>query len=149
MSYLENLGLSKVTEVRSRKSKSVKQKVMDSIKSEILLLKLRSDLTLKKISKRVDGEIKEVNENRFWKPSNTSKDKVIFNIKVKGKIFGFGEEVDRYNPTYFECENDKNKLIEMLENFSSKLDTVDESKDDFWFLGNKPNTEEVKETVEE
>jgi hypothetical protein len=146
MSYLEMFG-NRVTEVRSRKSKSVKQRVMDSIRSEINLLNDRKDLTLQKISKRVDGVVKEVNENRFWKPSNTSKDKVIFNIKVKGKIFGFGEEVDRYSPKYFECENNKKALIEMLEDFNTKLDGIEENDDKFWFLGNKPTNEKVEETA--
>lgn len=131
------LGVETVNEGRFRKSKSVKQKVLDSIRSEIKLLNERENLILKKVNKTVDGKLTEVNENRFWKPSNTQKDKVLFSVKVKGKIFGFGNEVDRYNPNYFICNNDKDELVDMLEDFHSKLETVDENNNDFWSLGKK------------
>ena len=150
MSYLQQLGLdnNRVTVSRSRTKKSVKERVLDSIKSEISLIRLREDLTLKKINKTVDGEVKVQNENRFWKFDSSRKDKVFFNIKVKGKIFGFGEEVDRHNPQYFECENDKNKLIELLEDYMSKMKSIDENETDFWFLGSKPKKNEEVENTE-
>ena len=151
MSYLEKIGIdnSRITVSRSRQSKPIKQRVLDSIKSEISLIRQRDDLTLQKVNKTIDGVVKQLNENRFWKFDSSQLNKVVFNIKVKGKIFGFGEEVDRHNPKYFVCDNDKDKLIEMLEDFKSKMETIDESETDFWFLGSKPNNVNEVEKTEE
>lgn len=108
-----------------KQTKSYKEKVIDSIKNEIELIKKRSDLKIQKINKRIDGVLTEVNENRFWKESVTKPNTVIFNIKVKSKIFGFGENVDRYNPTYFECENNKEVLITKLTDIMNGLKELD------------------------
>ena len=148
--FIESIGLERVSDIRFRRGKSIKQRVLDSIKSEISLIESRDDLTLNKITKTIMGVKTEVNENRFWKNHNEDKSKVLFNIKVKGKIFGMGEEVERGNPKYFQCENSKESLIKSLEMIYDKLNTVDENKSEFWFLGNKPNTEESTQTeVEE
>lgn len=147
MNYLEKLNLNRVTEDRVRRTKSVKERVLTSIKNEIKLIEEREDLTLKKLTKTIDGKKTEVNENRFWKPSNKSKNNILFNIKVKGKIFGFGNEVDRYNTSYFECKNDKNVLIKELESLSEKMNTIDENDTNFWFIGKKPKNEETVEKV--
>lgn len=108
-----------------KQTKSYKEKVIKSIKNEIELIKKRSDLKIQKINKRIDGVLTEVNENRFWKESVTKPNTVIFNIKVKSKIFGFGENVDRYNPTYFECENNKEVLMTKLTDIMNGLEELD------------------------
>ena len=124
--FMNGIGIEKpIKEIRVRDGKTYKQKVIDSIKNEIKELKKRDDLTLRKINKRIDGEMKEVNENRFWKPSNTKPNTVVFNIKVKSKIFGFGEKVDRYSPNYYYCENDKDVLIKKLSDIMNGLEKLD------------------------
>jgi len=147
--FIESIGLERVSDIRFRKGKSVKQRVLDSIKSEISLIESREDLALLKVPKTMDGVKRFVNENRFWKTHNEDKSKTLFNIKVKGKIFGMGEEVKRGNPKYFQCESTKDSLIKSLNMIYEKIDTVDENKSEFWFLGSKPNTEVSTQTVVE
>ena len=140
--FMSGIGLETTKEVRVRGGLTYKQKVINSIKSEIKLIEKRVDLKLLKIKKRIDGEISEVNENRFWKPSNTKPNSVVFNIKVKSKIFGFGEEVDRYSPNYFQCVNDKDELIKKLTQIMEELEKL-EINHKFFQLPKKKN-EEVK-----
>lgn len=132
-----------------RQSKSYKEKVINSIKNEIKLIESRSDLKIQKINKRVDGEIKEVNENRFWKVRSNKPNSVIFNIKVKSKIFGFGEEVDRYSPHYFECENNKDVLIKKLTDIMEGLEKLDVNHKFFQLPNSKNNNTESNEEVTE
>ena len=81
-----------------------------------------------------------MNENRFWKPSNTKPNSVVFNIKVKSKIFGFGEEVDRYSPNYFQCVNEKDELIKKLTQIMEELEKL-EINHKFFQLRKKKNEE--------
>ena len=147
-SFISELGLGERVsgEKYVRQSKSYKEKVINSIKNEIELIEKRSDLTIQKINKRVDGEIKEVNENRFWKIKSSNPNSVIFNIKVKSKIFGFGEEVDRYSPNYFECENNKEVLIKKLTDIMEGLESLDVNHKFFQLPNSKKNdTESVND----
>ena len=138
--FMSEIGLETTKEVRIRGGLTYKQKVINSIKSEIKLIEKRVDLKLLKIKKRIDGEITEVNENRFWKPSNTKPNSVVFNIKVKSKIFGFGEEVDRYSPNYFQCVNEKDELIKKLTQIMEELEKL-EINHKFFQLSKKKNEE--------
>jgi hypothetical protein len=54
------------------------------------------------------------------------------NIKFKGKIFGFGEEVNRNKPNYFKMNNDKNKLITFLTSIKLSLEDINENDNKFW-----------------
>ena len=138
--FMSEIGLETTKEVRIRGGLTYKQKVINSIKSEIKLIEKRVDLKLLKIKKRIDGEITEVNENRFWKTSNTKPNSVVFNIKVKSKIFGFGEEVDRYSPNYFQCVNEKDELIKKLTQIMEELEKL-EINHKFFQLSKKKNEE--------
>jgi len=143
--FMNELGLEKTKESSRGRSGGLnyQQKVVNSIKNEIKLIEGRVDLKLLKIKKRIDGEMKEVNENRFWKPSNSKPDSVVFNIKVKSKIFGFGEVVDRYSPNYFHCVNDKKELIKKLTQTMEGLEKL-ESTHKFFQLPSKKKNEEVE-----
>lgn len=76
-------------------TKPLKGRILDSIDKEIEIIESRENLILLKHNKTVNGKLTEVNENRFWKPSNNTKNKLLVNIKLKGKIFGCGKVVNR------------------------------------------------------
>ena len=132
--FFSDLGIETTTESRSRKTKTLKERILKSIENEITLIGERDDLTLLKLNKTVNGKLTEVNENRFWKPSNTMENRLLVNIKLKGKIFGCGKEVDRYNPNYIVVENDKEKLIGLLNKITESLESIDENDEDFWMI---------------
>lgn len=135
---------------RVRQKHSMKKRILNAIDREIDVIKGRVDLKLKQKLKTIDGKTYTVNENRFWKPSTQYKDKVLVTVKLKGKTFGFGEEVDSKNIPYLLCDNKKESLIEFLTMIKTELESVDESDSDFWFVGKKSeNNEEVEETEEE
>ena len=134
---------------RVRQKHSMKKRILNAIDREIDVIKGRVDLKLKQKLKTIDGKTYTVNENRFWKPSTQYKDKVLVTVKLKGKTFGFGEEVDSKNIPYLLCDNKKESLIEFLTMIKTELESVDESDSDFWFVGKKSeNNEEVEETEE-
>lgn len=132
--FFSGLGIETTTESRVRKTKTLKERILKSIENEITLIGERDDLTLLKLNKTVNGKLTEVNENRFWKPSNTMENRLLVNIKLKGKIFGCGKEVDRYNPNYIVVENDKEKLIGLLNKITESLESIDENDEDFWMI---------------
>ena len=130
--FLKELGVETISESRSRRTMSLKERILNSITKEIELINGRDDLELKRIPKMVNGKETEVNENRFWKHSHSQKDKLLVSIKLKGKTFGLGKEVDRHKPNYILIENSKEKLIKLLENVSKGLEKIDEEDDKFW-----------------
>jgi hypothetical protein len=132
--FFSGLGIETTTESRVRKTKSLKERILNSIDKEIEIIEGREDLTLLKLNKNVNGKLTEVNENRFWKPSNSMENKLLINIKLKGKIFGCGKEVDRYNPNYMVVENSKKKLIGLLNNVKDSLESIDENNENFWVI---------------
>ena len=135
---------------RVRQKHSMKKRILNAIDREIDVIKERIDLKLKQKLKTIDGKQYNVNENRFWKFSPQYKDKVLVTVKLKGKTFGFGEEVDSKNIPYLLCDNKKESLIEFLTNIKTELDSVDENDKDFWFIGKKPiETEEVEDSVKD
>ena len=128
----KQLGVETITEKRSRRTMSLKERILNSISKEIEVINEREDLKLKRIPKMVNGKETEVNENRFWKHSHTQKNKLLVSIKLKGKTFGLGKEVDRHNPNYMLIENSKEELIKLLENTSNVLEKIDENDEQFW-----------------
>jgi len=132
--FLTKLGIETITESRVRQTKSVKKRILESIDKEIGIIESREDLNLLRINKTQNGKLTEVNENRFWKPSNSLENKLLVNIKLKGKIFGYGSEVDRYKPNYLIVDNDKEKLIDFLSKMKSGLSKVDETDKEFWMI---------------
>ena len=134
--FFSGLGIETTTESRVRQTKSLKERILKSIDTEIEMIESRKDLTLLKLNKTVNGKLTEVNENRFWKPSNNMKNKLLVNIKLKGKIFGCGKKVERYNPNYMIVDTDKQKLIELLKSIKNGLSEVDEKDEKFWMIQN-------------
>ena len=132
--FFSDLGIETTTESRVRQTKSLKERILKSIKTEIEMIESRKDLTLLKNNKTVNGKLTEVNENRFWKPSNSMENKLLVNIKLKGKIFGCGKKVDRYNPNYMVVENSKKKLIGLLNKAKDSLESIDENNENFWLI---------------
>ena len=134
--FLSGLGIQITTESRVRQTKSLKERILKSIKTEIEMIESRKDLTLLKNNKTVNGKLTEVNENRFWKPSNSMENKLLVNIKLKGKIFGCGKKVERYNPNYMVVENNKKQLIGLLNKAKESLESIDENNKEFWVIQN-------------
>ena len=132
--FFSDLGIETTTESRVRQTKSLKERILKSIDTEIEMIESRKDLTLLKNNKTVNGKLTEVNENRFWKPSNSMENKLLVNIKLKGKIFGCGKKVDRYNPNYMVVENSKKKLIGLLNKAKDSLESIDENNENFWLI---------------
>ncbi len=111
--------------LNTNSKKSLKDKIINSINNEIKIINGREDLELK--------ELKNSNkENRFWKFYGSGKELVYVNIKFKGKIFGFGENVNRHKPNYFKVKNDKNKLITFLTSIKLSLEDINENDNNFW-----------------
>ena len=132
--FFSGLGIETTTESRVRQTKSLKERILKSIDTEIEMIESRKDLTLLKLNKTVNGKLTEVNENRFWKPSNNMKNKLLVNIKLKGKIFGCGKVVNRWNPNYMIIEDNKQKLIDFLKSVKDGLDKVHENNKEFWMI---------------
>ena len=104
---------------------SFKSKVLNDIKREINLISLRKDLKLKRINKKnKKGNIIEVNESRFWKQSIANPTTLLISIKHKGRIIIFNSNND---VNYIMCENDKDKLVSLLENVKSNIESLDEN----------------------
>jgi len=134
MDFFSDLGVETTTESRFRKTKSLKERILKSIDNEIKLIGERDDLTLLKPTKMVNGKPTPTNENRFWKPSNSMENKLLVNIKLKGKIFGCGKKVERYNPNYMVVENNKKQLIGLLNKAKESLESIDENNKEFWVI---------------
>lgn len=101
---------------------SNQQKVINSIYKEIELIKQRDDLKLRRIKKKMKGKIYEVNESRFWKFSKVEPNKLNVSIKCKSQILKLDNSGKR---KYLDCENDKGKLIELLEKIKTNFLELD------------------------
>jgi len=100
---------------------SKKQKLIKEIKREIDLIKKRENLEIKKQSKKIKGIESLINENRFWKKCNDDK-YILVTIKYKGVIVGLENKNE-----FYKIENDKNKLIEFLNNIIKHLSEIEEN----------------------
>ena len=101
---------------------SNQQKVINSICKEIELIKQRDDLKLRRIKKKMKGKIYEVNESRFWKFSKVEPNKLNVSIKCKSQILKLDNSGKR---KYLDCENEKGKLIELLEKIKTNFLELD------------------------
>ena len=123
-SIIENNELEYVV-LNTNSKKSLKDKIINSINNEIRIINGRENLELLEIKNKIK-------ENRFWKFYGSSKELIYVNIKYKGKIFGFGEDVNRHKPNYFKVKNDKNKLITFLTSIKLSLEDINENDNSFW-----------------
>jgi hypothetical protein len=124
MSIIKNSNVEYIS-LNTNSKKSLKDKIINSINNEIKIISGRENLELK--------ELKNGNkENRFWKFYGNGRELIYVNIKFKGKIFGFGEEVNRNKPNYFKMNNDKNKLITFLTSIKLSLEDINENDNNFW-----------------
>jgi hypothetical protein len=101
---------------------SNQQKVINSICREIELIKQRDDLELKRIKKKFKGKVYEVNESRFWKISKAEPNKLNVSIKCNSHTLKLDNSGKR---KYLDCENDKGKLIELLEKIKTNFLELD------------------------
>lgn len=116
--FFEDWDLSFIEDCKT----SNQQKVINSICREIELIKQRDDLKLRKIKKKMKGKMIEVNESRFWKFSKVKPNKLDVSIKCKSQIL----KLDNSGKIkYLECENDKGKLIELLEKIKTNFLELD------------------------
>ena len=136
---LENLGYESLSEVRSRQKKSFKERVIYSIDTEIELIQRMMEknefVLTPKMWKTIDGEKKEmIDFKRFWKESFTQPNKLLVNIKLKGKIFNCGDNRlgDNGKPISHLVDGNGESLIEFLTKVKEGLETVDENNTDFW-----------------
>ena len=111
--------------LNNNSKKSLKDKIINSINNEIKIINGRENLELKQLKKNNK-------ENRFWKFYGSGKELVYVNIKFKGKIFGFGEDVNKHKPNYFKVKNDKDKLITFLTSIKLSLEDINENDNNFW-----------------
>jgi hypothetical protein len=95
--------------------------LIKEIKREIDLIKKRENLEIKKQSKKIKGIESLINENRFWKKCNDDK-YILVTIKYKGVIVGLENKNE-----FYKIENDKNKLIEFLNNIIKHLSEIEEN----------------------
>ena len=122
--FSNELGLTTVIRNSKPTTKSNRLKLINVINKEINYLKERQTLDI------------EVNENgksriSFWRMDSEDNSKVLVSIKYKNKIFGFGEVNDRYKPTYFQCNNNVESVINLLETIQNDFKNREDSDDMF------------------
>jgi hypothetical protein len=124
MSIIENSNVEYIS-LNTNSKKSLKNKIINSINNEIKIINGKENLELK-------GLKNGIKENRFWKFYGNGREIIYVNIKYKGKIFGFGEEVKRNKPNYFKLNNDKEKLTTFLKSIKLSLEDINENDNNFW-----------------
>ena len=137
---ITDLQYESITEVRSRQKKSFKERVIYSIDTEIELIQRMMDseegfIKTPKMLKTIDGEKKEmIDFKRFWKESITQPNKLLVNVKLKGKIFHCGNRNlgDNGKPQNYVVDGNGESLIEFLKSVKKGLETVDENNTEFW-----------------
>ncbi len=105
----------------------IKDRLLKSIQNEIDIITNRADLEIQLLS---NGK----KENRFWTINRTDPSLLLVNVKLKGKIFNFGDEYDPSEPPYFSVANDKSSLIDFLKNLKTELSKTPYSEKGFWLL---------------
>ena len=134
--FLNDWNMMTSNETIGRGKIPFKNRVISSINKEIDLIKERENLTLRRIGKKVKGQRIEVNENRFWKPSIENPNNLLVSVKVKGKIVKFTNDTKQ---PYLIIENDKDKLISLLNNVKSNVESISEEHP-IWKLNEETNT---------
>ena len=113
----KDLGISVTTELKTVSKLSMKDKILNSCKREIKRLMENKSLEYPKNQSGV----------RFLKPSNEDENKTLVNVKYKGKIFGFGDEVNRQKPNYFKTDNNYESVVELITKLMGWIDKVDQT----------------------
>ena len=132
MSFLSTIsGKDLITPIRVGNVKSKKKQLLTSIMNEMKLLKERANTNLLRIKKRINGEMKDVNESRFWRMNPSNPNTVYLTVKLRKKIWWFGEKEDKHQLPYIEIENNKESIYNELENIYNKLESEDESSNLF------------------
>ena len=134
--FLNDWNIMTSNETIGRGKIPFKNRVISSINKEIDLIKERENLTLRRIGKKVKGKTIEVNENRFWKPSIENPNNLLVSVKVKGKIVKFTNDTKQ---PYLIIENDKDKLVSLLNNIKSNVKSISEEHP-IWKLNEETNT---------
>ena len=100
---------------------SKKEKLIREIKKEIKEVSKRENLDIIKITKKIKGKECEVNENRFWKKYKDD-NFILVTLKYKGVVI----DLDKKRMNY-KLENDKNELINFLNDVIIYLETIKEN----------------------
>ena len=86
MSFLSTIsGKDLITPIRVGNVKSKKKQLLTSIMNEMKLLKERGNTNLLRIKKRINGEMKDVNESRFWRMNPSNPNTVYLTVKLRKK----------------------------------------------------------------
>jgi hypothetical protein len=125
------IGGELVKSERTVSSLTKQQKFINSINKEIEILTNRTDLILKKITKKDLKNKTEslVNEVRFWKKHSNPK-LVFLTLKFKGKILLNNGE----SPLYYEVDNNNKSVIKKLNELKSFFQNLDSDNE---FFNNK------------
>ena len=107
---------------------SVKKSLIKYIDKEIEILNERDDLTIK-YKTNSKGESLDIKEIRGWRQSVNDSNIANVSLRLKNKIFGFGGETDRHTPTYFQCDYNKESVLELLNNLKKSISKMDENDD--------------------
>ena len=111
------IGLKTITESsRSYSSKKIKTILIEKLNKEINLLKERNKL---------EYDVKE-SIQRFWRQSKNGNGKIC--VKYKNSIWGFGEETQQHNPTYFDVG--EYTVDNVLNGLNGILDYIEKTDED-------------------
>ena len=122
----------------NRVSKSLREKLINSIDSEIDIVKKRviekneNWFELEKIEKSIKGEKKLVNENRFWRYNDKS-DVLECQLKLKGISFKYGKELkNRENCIYYvDLDESGDNILLWLNGLKGELEKMDDNDEMF------------------
>ena len=123
-----NLNLNIQTLDNTNSKKSFREKLINSITKEVELILVREDLTLRKITKNVNGKLTTVNEVRFWKNHPTDLNKVLVNIREKNRIFEFDNKPNTSTKReWFVIDNNKDSVVNLLNTIKSQLESMNDN----------------------
>ncbi len=106
-------------------TKSFREKLINSINKEVELLKVREDLTLRKIIKNVKGKSTKVNEVRFWSNNPIDTNSVRINLRHKNRIFDFNSQSNTTSEKeWIVVEKTKDNVINCLNTIKSQLEIM-------------------------
>ena len=64
---------------------------------------------------------------KYVRINNEDENKTLVNVKYKGKIFGFGDSVDRQKPNYFKTDNNYESVVELITKLMDWIGKVDQT----------------------
>ena len=119
----KDLGIGVVSVPKSSNSLTTKQKLINSCNNEIKRLSERKSLNVSDSEKSV----------RFWKQHPTLTDKVLVNLKLKGKIFRFGSDYQRGNTFYLGMvDNNYNSVVDFIKQNVDWLESNTKDEDEIY-----------------